>query len=88
MWELINPSALTYDTWLGEVSDDSGTGPPGYDLAWAQNGYQSNGSSIRGTCEDWTNGISGEENTLKLATSSGDAQPPRGARPGPKFSAL
>jgi hypothetical protein len=75
MWELINPSALAYDTWLGEVRDDSGTGPPGYDLAWARNGYQSNGSSIRGNCGDWTNGTSGKGNALKLDTSSGDAQP-------------
>ena len=75
MWELINPSALAYDTRLGEVTDDSGTGPPGYDLAWARNGYQSNGSSIRGNCEAWTNNTSGEGNALMLTISSGGEQP-------------
>jgi hypothetical protein len=38
MWEIVDVSNLRYDTGRGVTSDDSGSGPPQYDIGWIRTG--------------------------------------------------
>ncbi len=56
MWEMFDPSALVYDTVLGETSSDSGQGPPSTQLGWVRTGWVSVASAIagQGNCKVWS----------------------------------
>jgi hypothetical protein len=51
LYEVLNVSALRYDTTLGLKSGDSGHGPPALAFGWIRTG--SDGEPLR-TCNDWT----------------------------------
>lgn len=69
MWELINPSALAYDTILGAQDEDSGSGPPGFRPAWVRSGASFNSNnSTRGNCDGWTIFTGGSGATAELRT--------------------
>lgn len=59
IWEILDPSALVYDTSLGYTQADSGQGPPSYHWAhgWVRTGYwAADGGSAAGiaNCQAWT----------------------------------
>jgi len=59
MWEILDPSALVYDTSLGYTQADSGQGPPSYQWAhgWIRAGnWAADGSPVAGVanCQAWT----------------------------------
>lgn len=55
MWELVNPSALSYDTTRGYTNADSGSGPPVLS-AWIRTGESAGTINIPGAanCNAWT----------------------------------
>jgi hypothetical protein len=57
IWELLDPSNLEYNTFLGRTSDDSGQGPPSTDWGWVRTGNDSSSDTTVGTgnCDNWTN---------------------------------
>ncbi len=56
LWEILDPSNLTYDTNLGYQIADSGQGPPVNYVAWVRTGWSSSGSSTAGdgNCNAWS----------------------------------
>jgi hypothetical protein len=56
LWEILQPSTLTYDTALGFVTDDSGSGPPVGVAGWIRTGWQEDVLPTRGlaNCHAWT----------------------------------
>ncbi|MBN1537611.1 MAG: hypothetical protein JW908_12815 [Anaerolineales bacterium] len=58
MWEILDPTNLEYDSSLGWMTSDSGSGPPSAYYGWVRNGYN-NASSTNpgsGNCFSWTTG--------------------------------
>jgi hypothetical protein len=55
-YEILDPSNLRYDTGRGEVSDDSGQGPPQGVVGWIRTGYLSYEDQHpgRSNCLAWT----------------------------------
>lgn len=57
IWEILDPSNLKYNTGLGLMRDDSGSGPPTY-LAhgWVRTGYDNHFSNTTGkaNCDAWS----------------------------------
>lgn len=55
LFELLNPSALTYDTTRGIVYADSGSGPP-QEVGWVRTGNASRNTNVAGTgnCNAWS----------------------------------
>ncbi len=58
LWEIIDPSALRYNTTLGQTKGDSGHGPPARS-GWVRTGYMSGHDGIagRGNCDAWTSDL-------------------------------
>ena len=56
MWELLDPSSLIYNTFLGRTYADSGQGPPSGQWGWVRTGYDSSSTDTVGTgnCDSWT----------------------------------
>jgi hypothetical protein len=56
LWEILEPSNLTYNTTLGFVTDDSGSGPPVGVAGWIRTGWQEDVLPTRGlaNCHAWT----------------------------------
>jgi hypothetical protein len=56
LWEIREPSHLTYDTTLGFVVDDSGSGPPVGVAGWIRTGWVEdvNATAGFGNCHAWT----------------------------------
>jgi hypothetical protein len=48
LWEILDPSNLRYDTTLGFVRSDSGSGPPAGVSGWIRTGNVAGGNSIAG----------------------------------------
>ena len=65
LWEIHDPSNLSYDTALGFTKADSGFGPPtGTDArGWVRTGFDATTDAVagRGNCNAWTTGVSGGE---------------------------
>lgn len=57
LWEILDVSNLEYDTVLGGLEGDSGSGPPGW-AAWVRTGGATSGANLAGAgnCNAWTNG--------------------------------
>jgi hypothetical protein len=51
LWEIVDPSNLQYDTVLGTVAADSGSGPPSFPGGWIRTGGSSNSST---NCNVWS----------------------------------
>ncbi len=70
LWEILDPSNLTYHTDLGQTRHDSGEGPTTF-RGWVRTGYMSNNSDIvgRANCDVWTNGMTGHGTTAALPNS-------------------
>jgi hypothetical protein len=65
LWEIREPSALTYNTKLGFVTADSGSGPPANFSGWIRTGNISNTSTIAGSanCAVWSSNGSSDHGT-------------------------
>ena len=72
LWEILDPSNLSYDTGLGATLADSGSGPPTVVPGWVRTGFLSSagitaadGSVQPGTanCQAWTSASSGAHGT-------------------------
>lgn len=72
LWEILDPSNLSYDTNLGVALADSGSGPPVVAPGWIRTGFLSNagihaadGSVQPGTgnCQTWTSASGGAYGT-------------------------
>jgi hypothetical protein len=68
LWEILDPSNLEYNTDLGYLRDDSGSGPPSYKNGWVRTGYQavSDDTNISGraNCDAWTSSAGDVYGTL------------------------
>jgi hypothetical protein len=75
IWEIVDPSALEYNTSLGRVGPDSGNGPPTqstgfmYSIVargWVRTGYTSStaGTPGRGNCAAWSSSSSSHSGTV------------------------
>jgi len=77
LWEIHEPSTLIYDIKLGEVRDDSGSGPPEGFLGWIRTGNTSiSNSGIPGiaNCSAWTTNAGGINGTMvQLGTDWNDS---------------
>ncbi len=56
LWEILDPSRLTYNTALGAAQDDSGQGPPSFLGGLVRTGYGSDNGTTPGqaNCNAWT----------------------------------
>ncbi len=57
LWEILDPSHLKYNTSLGQVTGDSGQGPPSWPFwGWVRTGYSSNNNTTPGhaNCNAWS----------------------------------
>jgi hypothetical protein len=65
LWEIFDPSNLTYDTKLGFVTDDSGSGPPTA-RGWIRTGFQAEVSNNAGqaNCNAWKSSSSSDYGTI------------------------
>jgi hypothetical protein len=65
IFEILEPSNLTYDAKLGFVTADTGSGPPANYSGWVRTGNISDVSSIPGlaNCHVWTSNNSNDNGT-------------------------
>ena len=65
LWELLDPSNLTYDTKLGLIRADAGSGPPAGFEGWIRTGFNSSSTSTagQGNCNAWTSNDGGNFGT-------------------------
>jgi hypothetical protein len=65
LWEIFNVSTLSYDTKLGQATQDSGSGPPVI-AGWIRTAFLDDGTSTpgEGNCHTWTSAAPGDEGTL------------------------
>lgn len=82
LWEILDPSNLSYDTTLGVTLADSGSGPPN-GSGWIRTGFiASNGINADGSvqtagaanCLAWTNASSDARGTTALLPVYGDTE--------------
>lgn len=48
LWEILEPSNLSYDTQLGFTQDDSGSSPPNAVEGWIRTGHFANSAGLAG----------------------------------------
>lgn len=62
MWEIADPSNLSYNTSLGMTSPDSGSGPTTEYIGWVRTGYVANDTSTpgRANCLTWQSSGAGD----------------------------
>lgn len=77
LWEMLDVSNLRYDTTLGEISADSGEGPPSFAAiakkGWVRTGSLSGGSGAGSAdCNAWTVSSSGVHGTWAALTVGWD----------------
>lgn len=55
LWEIFDPSNLRYDTQLGRIRDDSGSGPPSGTVGWIHTGNNAGSFQSPGlaNCNAW-----------------------------------
>jgi hypothetical protein len=65
IWEIVEPSALKYNTDLGQTLDDSGQGPP-VSLGWMRTGNWMSYGALPGdgNCDTWTLNDAGAMGTV------------------------
>jgi hypothetical protein len=70
LWEIMDLSALRYNTDLGKSRDDSGQGPPAQH-GWVRTGYAGNSAGIagRGNCNGWTSDLFADSGTYVFLPS-------------------
>jgi hypothetical protein len=73
LWEIVDPSNLSYDTNLGVTVADAGSGPPSAAPGWIRTGFLASGGSMApdgsvqpGTanCQAWTSASSEAHGTI------------------------
>jgi hypothetical protein len=65
LWEIFDTSNIKYDTALGLIKDDSGSGPPSFSFGWIRTGFVSaNALPGRANCSAWTSYQSSDAGTL------------------------
>jgi len=58
LWEIIDTSAVEYDTSRGRTQADSREGPPSSLFGWIGTGYASSaGNAGQGNCLTWTSSV-------------------------------
>lgn len=67
LWEMLDPSNLSYNDALGLTRADSGQGPPSVYQGWVRTGYPNNTGTTPGqaNCSSWTS-TSGQGTTIAL----------------------
>jgi hypothetical protein len=77
LWEILDPSALSYNTTLGYTTDDSGQGPPTTRNGFIRTGYdQSLSGAGQGNCNGWTSNTDAGFGTVAWLNSEwGDTAP-------------
>lgn len=72
LWEIHEPSNLTYNTKLGLTEDDSGSGPPASIGGWIRTGVASSNSTNVGVgnCSAWTSQSSGDRGTVLFLSAA------------------
>ena len=80
IYEVLNVSALRYNTALGLETGDSGQGPPGLSLGWAKTGLV--GDALH-TCNGWTSSAPGlyQGFAIRLNALAGIPAPAFGLQP-------
>lgn len=82
LWEILDPSNLSYDTSLGTTTADSGSGPPN-GAGWIRTGFiaSNGGTAADGTiiagsanCQAWTSASSEAYGTTALVPIYGDSE--------------
>ena len=65
MWEIVDPSALKYNTGKGSSEDDSGQGPPDF-WGWVRTGAESSNVQApgMGNCNAWTSSSGSDYGTI------------------------
>jgi hypothetical protein len=64
MWEVLDPSHLTYNTDLGLTDMDSGQGPPSDPAGWIRNGGSTSGATAGyANCQGYTTNAPAEQGT-------------------------
>src|SRR5271166_2195517 len=64
LWEILNPTTLSYDVEDGATQPDAGSGPPSNLRGWIRNGSFSSGSATNGNCQVWTSNSEGDTGTI------------------------
>jgi len=62
LWEILNPTTLSYDVEDGATNEDAGSGPPSDLGGWIRTG--SSGSPASANCRVWTSNASGDGGTV------------------------
>jgi len=70
LWEMLDTSHLQYNTALGDMAGDSGSGPPTVFSGWVRTGYNSNNGATAGqaNCNGWTS-TSGSGTVVSLPSN-------------------
>ena len=70
LWEMLDTSHLQYNTALGDMAGDSGSGPPTVFSGWVRTGYSSNNGATAGqaNCNGWTS-TSGSGTVVSLPSN-------------------
>jgi len=66
LWEIIDPSNLRYDSTLGVVEQDGGSGPPGDEFGWVRTGRGPSTLDFEGlaNCNAWTSSVADHHGTV------------------------
>jgi len=79
IWEILDPTNLSYNTALGVTSDDSGLGPPSGGLepflGWIRTGYRATGGANNpgyANCNAWRSADGADAGTLIFLTNPWD----------------
>ncbi len=66
LWEIFDPSNVTYDTALGYTLADSGSGPPTQSIGWIRTGFaaRTTPSAAAGNCNAYTSADSLHSGTI------------------------
>ena len=69
LWEILNPTTLSYDVEDGATQPDAGSGPPSSLRGWIRNGSPSSGSPTNGNCQVWTSNLHADSGTFAILSA-------------------
>ena len=84
MWEILDPTDLRYDSTLGKVQGDSGSGPPSDQHGWVRTGNVPNHSDSGpgdSNCDAYTSNQAGHFGTAAELTEHWDTEVPEPVTP-------
>jgi hypothetical protein len=80
LWEILDVSNLQYDTELGAMGEDSGSGPPSGGVGWIRTGWTDTDSSATpgfANCNIWTSNSSDDNGTVVYLNPNWQTAPSR-----------